>query len=134
MHDLYLIRRSELTYSDLAARLEAHRIDTLVDARPSDEPGDFSFSVLAALCSASGYGYLRRGDRLGTPPNGDREAAALAAAVGSLAELAKAGRVALLVTTDPGFLSMPSVANGLALRTITDAGTVAPYEDHLPID
>lgn len=134
MHDVYLVQRSDLTYSDLAGLLDAARIDTLVDARASDEPGDFSFSVLGALCSAFGFGYLRRGDRLGQSVAGPGEGEALAAAVGGLRELAKHGRVALLCDGDMDHLATPVQTHGLSLAHLQASGTIRPFEDHFPVD
>ena len=133
MHDLFLIHRSDLSYSELAKLLELHRVDTVVDARSSDEPGDFSFSVLGALCSAFGFGYLRRGDRLAPAPVGDRDREALSTAVGSLAEVAKHSRVALLVDADLEHLPPAARAHGLLLFSIAKSGVVRLYEDHLPM-
>lgn len=134
MHDVYLVQRADLTYSELAALLDGARIDTLVDARPSDEPGDFSFSVLGALCSAFGFGYLRRGDRLGSPPTDPASHEALAAAVGGVHELVKHGRVALLSNGSMDHLSQPASALGLSLAHLMKPGVVRPFEDHLPVD
>lgn len=134
MHDVFLVQRSDLTYSDLAGLLDAARIDTLVDARPSDEPGDFSFPVLGALCSAFGFGYLRRGDRLGLPATAPAGAEALAAAVGGLRELARHGRVAVLCDREMDHLAEPARAHGLGLAHLQATGTVRRFEDHLPVD
>lgn len=134
MPELHLIERDGLSFSDLARILERHRLDTLVDARPSDEPGDFSYPVLAALCSAFGYGYLRRGGNLGAQPTTDFERAALAASMGSLAQLARHGRVGLLTATDAPHLSLAAAAAGLTLVVADPSGAVRAYEDHLPLE
>lgn len=134
MHDVYLVQRSDLTYSDLAGLLDAARIDTLVDVRPSDEPGDFSFSVLGALCSAFGFGYLRRSYLLGQSAAGPGKDEALAAAVGGVRELARHGRVALLCNGDMDHLATPAQAHGLSLAHLQAPGTIRPFEDHLPVD
>lgn len=134
MHDVFLVQRSDLTYSDLAGLLDGARIDTLVDARPSDEPGDFSFAVLGALCSAFGFGYLRRGERLGPSAAGPGEREALDVAMGGLRELARHGRVALLCNGAMDHLAAPAQAHGLALAHLQANGTIRPFEDHLPVD
>ncbi len=138
--ELFVVERGQLTFSQLARILDALTIDTLVDIRASDEPGDFAYGVLSALCSAFGYGYLRRGDQLGRSDHGApdhgapvHDPAATKAALGSMAELARHGRISLLTDVDPAHLSTPAAELGLALRSVTADGAIRPYEDHLPI-
>ncbi len=152
---IYTIGHGDASFTDVAALLDLHLVQTVVDVRSqpwSRHAPDFNRETLARLAAAAGLGYRWMGDRLGGRPTAPdlldvdgapdwQRVAATAtfqAGIAEAAELARGGRTAVMCAErDPTHchrtrLLAPTFATaGLQVVHILPDGGLQPHQPTL---
>ncbi len=152
---IYTIGHGDASFTAIAALLERHLVQTLVDVRSqpySRHAPDFNKGPLADLAAAAGLGYRWMGDRLGGRPTDPdlldpagapdwlrvAESPSYRGAIAELIELGRGGRTAILCAErDPRhchrtlLLAPTLAAAGASVCHILSDGALEPHHPTL---
>lgn len=143
---VFTIGHGAASFGDLLPLFEQHGVTTLVDVRTapySKHAPEFTKAALEQHCRTAGLGYRWMGDRLGGGPGAaaPRPASpgpAFEGGIGELAQLADAGRVAVLCSeADPARCHRASVVApvleglGYEVRHLLHDGTAMLHQPGL---
>lgn len=138
---IWTIGHGNRDFDTIAAALNRHRIQTIVDVRSepySKHAPEFTKGVLEESAASAGFGYRWTGRKLGGKPPAAEED--LLSGIDEVAGLSAASRVALLCSEiDPTHCHRDSVLaaafadRGYEVLHILGDGESMPYQDHLAI-